>query len=286
MSIEEKYIKNVSSLVPCPEIALEVLRTAHDDECDITQLANKIEQDPNLTANMLRLANSAYFGHMKKITSIQNIIVRLGLESVKLIAITSASVGILKSPQKAYNLEPGSLWQHSFATAVLSKIIGRHANSKDISTLYTAALLHDVGKVILNRPLQAEIYNQTDRHIPSNSIHFEQSTLHTDHAKVGMVLLKSWGLPGKITIPVGFHHRSDEAKQQKLATRIVHLSNSIVETMGFHSTSQDIEIFDSQEYLEQQQDLPQIPNFQENIEDIISEFYENYNETSTLLMEI
>ena len=154
MNIEKKYISDVDTLIPSPQIALEVLELAHGVDCDFNRLASKIESDPSLTANMLRMANSAYFGHMRKIASVRDIIIRLGLETVKLIAITSASLGLLKNPQEAYNLEAGALWQHSHATATLASIIGQHAKIEESYSVYTAALLHDVGKIILNRPLR------------------------------------------------------------------------------------------------------------------------------------
>ena len=109
MDVAQEYIKDVEKLAPCPEIALDVLSIAHESDCSIPTLAGKIEKDPNLTATMLRMANSAYFGHMKKINSVTDIIVRLGLETVKILAITSASVGVLRSPQEAYCLDPGAV---------------------------------------------------------------------------------------------------------------------------------------------------------------------------------
>lgn len=160
MDIEQEYIKNVENLPPCPDIALEVLTLAQDLDCNFRELARKIERDPNLTANMLRMANSVYFGYMKQISSVRDMIVRLGLDNIKLIAITGASVAFLKPSKMSYGLKTGALWQHSYATAVLSSIIGRYARVEKNNTLYTAALLHDVGKVVLDRPLQVEISSQ------------------------------------------------------------------------------------------------------------------------------
>lgn len=284
MGTEKKYIKNVDKLVPRPDIALDVLTMAHDMQCSINEMAKKIEMDPNLTANMLRLANSAYFGHMREITSVKDIIIRLGLDTVKLIAITGASVGLMKSPQQAYNLEPGSLWHHSHATALLASIICKYAKT-DESPIYTAALLHDIGKVILNRPLQIAISN----HRTGNSkkfhslIELENFLLDTDHAKVGMALLKEWGLPDNITIPVGYHHRQDCDEARRLSTKIVYLANFLVESIGIRSVTPENYVFDVQEFIDQNQALPEVPNFQENMESIIDEFFFKFNETAHLL---
>ena len=284
MNIEQEYIKKVESLVPCPTIALEVLELAHDPDCNFDNLARKIESDPSLTANMLHMANSAYFGHMRKIASVRDIVIRLGIASVKLIAITGASVGLLKNPQDAYNLKAGALWQHSQATASLAAIIGSHAKITDSFSLYTGALLHDIGKIILNKPLLAAGYDKNVTVTAGNLLQVEQKYLQTDHAKVGMFLLENWGLPAEITVPVGFHHDYKEAVVHKEATRIVHLANALVEGMGFVAENQAMPTIDVEEVIDEEV-YSSIPHFQEDMEQIIEEFYQKINEASSLNLE-
>lgn len=282
MEIELEFIKNVDKLVPRPEIALEVLKIANEFECDIPLLSAIIKQDPSLMANMLKLANSAYFGHMQKINSITDIIVRLGLDTVKMLAITSASVGVLKSPQQAYNLEPGSLWKHSYACALLSSIIGRRAKCDSLSSLYSAALLHDIGKIILNRPLQMESMHRGEALDQKMSIvELEQLLLHTNHASVGALLLKKWELPGAIYEPVGSHHDLSSCNNH-LNKKIVFLANYLTETIGIKASSSDHYFYRVEEEYTTNTELPTIPNFKENMESIIFEFFEKFNETNTL----
>ncbi len=283
MSIEKEYISGVDKLIPRPEIALEVMTMAHDGGCDITTLSNRIKQDPSLTANMLKLANSAYFGHMKKINSITDIVVRLGLDTVKMLAITSASIGLLKTPQDAYNLEPGALWRHSYATALLSSIIARHARCDLISTIYSAALLHDVGKIVLNRPLQVECMNQGEICTDKPLLSFEQAMLHTDHARTGMALLDHWGLPAVITKPVGLHH-SPAAAARHLDCAIVYLANQLAGSIGIQAEDPENSFYAIEEHADTT-DWPEVPGFKENLEEIINEFFEKFNDASTLEFE-
>ena len=210
MAVESKYIKNVTNLVPMPDVALDVLKMAHDENCNMGRLIQKIERDPSLTANMLRMANSAHFGLSSKVTSAREATVLLGLETVKLMAISSASVGVLKSPQESYRLEPGELWNHSYAAAILAETIGKYAGCEDTASLYTAALLHDIGKVLLNRPLQLEMLKQDVLEVGIEDAAYELQLLDTDHARVGAALLLSWGLPEEITEPVRIHHSNME----------------------------------------------------------------------------
>lgn len=284
MDVAKEYIKDIDKLAPCPEIALDVLSIAHESDCSIPTLAGKIERDPNLTATMLRMANSAYFGHMKKINSITDIIVRLGLETIKLIAITSASVGILKSPQEAYSLDTGDLWRHSYATAILASIIGRYAKAKDSSALYTAALLHDIGKVLLNRPLQVASYNCEKSPPESDFLEYERRLLHTDHAEVGMTLLSGWGLSDTITVPVGLHHDTSQSRSKYQSAKIVYLANFLVNITDLGTTSGKDFFFDVLAYEDNKKKLPAVKNFEENMKIILDEFIDRFNETISVFV--
>ena len=278
VNVEQEYIKDIEKLAPCPQVALDVLAIAHEHDCSISVLTEKIERDPSLTANMLQMANSAYFGHMKKISSVNDIIVRLGIESVKIIAITSASQGLLKSAQEAYALSSDQLWQHSYATAILASIIGRYAKLKDSPSLYTAALLHDIGKIVLNRPLQIERYNHPEIPAETPLLVKEQQLLHTDHARVGMALLEKWGLPESVSVPVGMHHTLDQPQAQRVNAKVVHLANVLA-----HLTSIDEEggefFFDVLAYEDRRARLPEVPQFEKNMRIIIEEFVEKYQST-------
>lgn len=280
MNVENMYVEDVEKLAPCPQIALDVMHIANESECNMTKLAGKIEQDPSLMASMLKFANSAYFGHMKKINSINDIVVRLGIEAVKLIAIASSSAGLLSKGQEAYGLDTGHLARHSFAVAVLSSIMGRYAKAREIDALFTSALLHDIGKLVLNKPLQQARFDRDEPEgAPPTYIELEHRLLHTDHARVGMLLLRKWGLPDKITVPVGLHHTMDHPRSKYLFCRIIFLANFLTESVGIHSVEPSKFNFDIQAYGElKDEEFPGIPGFEENMEAIMAEFHDKYTE--------
>ncbi|MFH1217184.1 MAG: HDOD domain-containing protein [Pseudomonadota bacterium] len=278
MNIEKNFITGIENLTPRPDIALDVLNIAHNQDCDVSKLAKKIEQDPSLTANMLRMANSSYFGHMKEISSIKDIIVRLGFDTVKLLAITGASAGILSSPQEAYDLEPKDLWHHSLACAILAAIIARNAGLKNTFSIYTAALLHDIGKVVLNKPLLTHCKKGGKHEKFSSFIKVEHFLLGTDHARVGRALLESWGLPESITVPVGLHHEREKGQNTPIDVKIVFLANFLVDSLGIRFTKPELYRFEVREFLEQNWKLPDIPNFSEKTNSIMSEFLQQFSE--------
>jgi putative nucleotidyltransferase with HDIG domain len=282
MNVEKKYIADVDRLIPRPDIAIDVLSMAQDSGCSIADLAKKIEQDLNMTANMLRMANSSYFGHMKEISSSRDIIVRLGLDMVKILAITSASAGILTCPQKAYDLEPRALWNHSHACAILAEIIAKYAKQENYYAVYTAALLHDIGKVVLNKPLlSACAAKKTDKKF-SSTIELEHFMLQTDHARVGAALLAAWGLPDSITIPVGRHHTGGSIKPDRIDVKIVSLANFLVESIGIRSLMPESYQFDVNEFLRQNQESPDVSNFRTNMASIMEEFFSRFTGTDLI----
>ena len=279
MNIEKQYIADVDKLVPRPDIALDVLQMAYDAESNIPEMAKKVEQDPHLTANMLRLANSSYYGHMREISSIEDIIIRLGLDAVKILAITGASAGLLSSPQEAYNIEPRSLWYHSYACAILSARIAHYAGFENTSSVYTAGLLHDIGKILLNKPLLiAGAQSNTDKTF-SSIVELEHCMLKTDHARVGMMLLGKWRLPDEIIIPVGYHHTTEGEETGRLGSKIVYLANFLVESLGIRSIEPQDYKFNVEDFVQQNLDMPEVPNFQENMGTIMDEFFNQFNET-------
>ena len=280
--VENKYLADVDTLIPRPDIALDVLEIAQHEEASVSELARKIEQDPNLTANMLRMANSSYFGFMRQISSIQDVIIRLGRETVKVLAITSASAGLLQSPQEAYGLDPHALWTHSYASAILAEIIAGHAGYENKFSIFTSALLHDVGKIILNRPLQKAIAEQKKRTSDTSVLELERTLLHTDHARIGMALLIKWELPDEIIIPVGFHHTTEGENALLMNTKIVSLVNFLVKNMesGFIDEHSSDHI---QELLTQSQIDSDVPNFQKKLPVILQAFFNTFREASVII---
>ena len=282
MSVENKYLANVDKLIPRPDIALNVLEMAQNEDSSVSELARKIEQDPNMTANILRMANSSYFGFMRQISSVHDVIVRLGRDTVKVLAITSASAALLHSPQDTYGLEPGALWSHSYASAILAEIIASHAGYESKFSIFTAALLHDVGKIILNRPLQQAMEEKKISFSQTSIIELERNLLDTDHPRVGMALLIKWELPDEIITPVGFHHITEGDNAVLMNTKIVSLANFMVKNIGTGSIDEKNSEY-VKELLIQSQIDTDVPNFQKNLSMILEEFFNSFREATAMV---
>ena len=139
----------VNSFPGMPGTAVKLLGLIDDPAMRVSQIEEILRQDPGLTANVLRLANSAYFGIPSKIGSIRQAVTLLGLKRLIQLVIAACVNAIMDKPVSGYDLPPGELWRHSIAVSVAAEGLVKELKGKAAEEIFTAALLHDVGKLVL-----------------------------------------------------------------------------------------------------------------------------------------
>ncbi len=169
-----------------------------DDVVDIIAL------DPGLTAELLRICNSAFFGQSEPIVNVQDAVARVGYQSVYLLVAMINGANSFPQPSPR-GIDVGRLWAHSVTTAFSSKYIAESVH-QDGNLLFTAGLLHDVGKIVLAQAqpgaLNGELYGPSE----DAGLKHEKALFGCTHAEVGTALLKRWGLPQKLITAVSHHH--------------------------------------------------------------------------------
>ena len=151
MSDIEPIIKEIDKLRPVPKVANKVMSIARDPQSSMSQLSEVITYDQALTANLLRMCNSAYFGLPSKIDSVHQAIVYLGMDQLIDLVLMSSGVENLKGKQEGYDLDEGELWRYSVSSALLARELAEKKGSENNHLIFTAALLKDIGKVVLNQ---------------------------------------------------------------------------------------------------------------------------------------
>ncbi|MCI0469809.1 MAG: HDOD domain-containing protein, partial [Nitrospirae bacterium] len=154
--------KDIKELPPLPEVAQKVFSLLNDPKSNVQDMVKVIQLDQAMTANILKLCNSAYFGLKRKISSLQEALVLLGQKNLHEIIMTDNSGKYYQRAGAGYSLGKGELWRHSVACALLSQILVRKTGLPEDPFLFTAALLHDIGKVILSTYVKTE-YDQIIR---------------------------------------------------------------------------------------------------------------------------
>jgi putative nucleotidyltransferase with HDIG domain len=229
----DDYINRVKSLPPAPRILPELLALLRKEDVDADRVVNLIAFDPAITAAVLRLCNSAVFAGAEPATDLQEAVTRLGFRQVyQLVAAVSGSRVIAAVPAGC-GVNGGELWQHSVTAAVAAQLIAQ-GNDDDESLAFTAALLHDVGKVVLAGALE-HIYGELVENTQEQQaalIEMEKRMLGAQHAEIGGRLLARWKFPETIVNAVVFHHAPAAAAPHQRLAAYVYLGNVIAYFIG------------------------------------------------------
>ena len=229
MSTREEIISTIHSVPAMPTVAVKVSQMLQDSEIDVSEVVKVIEYDPGLSANVLRLANSAYFAGPKSIGSIKQAIIRLGMNKIQQLLVTSAVAPIAKQAVKGYDLSPGDLWEHSIATAIGAEELAAALKKEAPDYAFTAALLHDIGKVVLGTFVEIDAGPIMELAF-KEGLSFEsaeQKVLGIDHAEVGALLLQHWNLPNSVVDAVRWHQQPDNHEGEKTIVDLVHVADAL-----------------------------------------------------------
>jgi len=234
MSRVEEILSLVKHVQPFPKVVQRVLDMLADPETDVQDLAEVIQYDQVITANVLKICNASYFGLPRKVFSLNEALVVVGHDILKDIIITSSSARFYKGPvAEGYKLEQGELWKHSVSTGILAKHMVRHFPGVDAGTAYTTGLLHDIGKRFLST-FVADDFKQIMIKVVKDHCSFveaEKELLGIDHAELGGMILKKWEFPEEMQLAVLQHHDPDGLQKEPL-TALISLSNALVISMG------------------------------------------------------
>jgi len=230
-------LKNITSQLKSfpsmPGAAVKLLALIDDPEISVARIEKILRQDAGLTANLLKLANSAYFGIPSKVGSVRQAVLLLGLKRLIQMVIASCVSAIMDKPVPGYDLPPGELWRHSLAVSVAAEGLVKDLKVDAAEEIFTAALLHDVGKLVLGE-FVADDFNKIDN-VLSPEVAFEKAediVLGTNHADIGARILNQWSLPPGIVNAVRWHHDPDSADHSDLMLDIVHVANVLCLMIG------------------------------------------------------
>ena len=229
----QKIAAAVKSFPGMPGTAVKLLGLIDDPAMRVSQIEAILRHDPGLTANVLRIANSAYFGIPSKIGSIRRAVILLGFKRLIQMVIAACVSAIMDKPVPGYDLPPGELWRHSIAVSVAAEGLVKELKVEATEEIFTAALLHDVGKLVLGEFVQDD-FSKIESAV-SEGMSFEAAetmALGTNHADVGAHILTRWSLPSEIVNAVQWHHEPETAVQTNTMLDVVHVANFISIMIG------------------------------------------------------
>lgn len=230
----DEYISKVKHLPPAPQVLPKLLTVLNQPDSDSSQVVDCISFDPSLTANVLQLCNSAFFRGVMPADDLNDAVTRLGFNEVYRVVAVVSGQRLLSPPKKGYGINTGELWKHSVASAIAAQCIADELH-EDSNTVYTAGLLHDIGKIVLSDALESEYANlvaETETN-QSSLLETEKKILGVQHAEIGGRLMAKWQFPANLVAPVWFHHQPELAAPHERMAAFVYLGNMIAHFMGF-----------------------------------------------------
>ena len=233
----KKIIERTQALPASAGTLADLSRLLRSENTGVNDIERVIRPDISLTANLLRLANSAYFGLRRKVTSVRQAIALLGSDRVFELASSAWFCSVLPERIPGYDVSAKSLWIHSVAVGVLCEQLAAAAHCPSPDFAFTAGLMHDVGKLVIGTLLVDKIDGVlVDIHQNNRSfIEAEHRALGMDHAEVGEILCDMWGLPPNLVWAAGCHHAPNTAPpgaDQSLID-LIHLADGLAHSLGF-----------------------------------------------------
>ena len=229
MPTVESIIEATDHLKPISDVAGKVLALLDDPDCGVSDLSDIIRHEPALTANLLKLANSAYFGLPGKIIDAKQAIVYLGMSQVVDLVLLVSCSNSFSGSLEGYGLKAGELWKSAVSGAIIANDLAQLKGLKQGSLIFTGALLRDIGKVVLDQFINPAISKIMDR-VTDQSITFaqaERQVLGFDHVQVGAMVAKNWNFPDALQCVIRYYHSPLEAKGCFLEASVVHLADAL-----------------------------------------------------------
>jgi HD-like signal output (HDOD) protein len=241
----ESFISAIHELPTIPTIAAEILDITTRERTSAHDLTRVIVKDQALSSKVLKVANSPFYGLSKKVSSINHAIVILGFDLIKNITMAISVYDSLYVKTKGTYFNRLQFWEHSVVCGLASRILlDIYKPSSDNGMLPCAGLIHDVGKVILDRYFNKEFFLIVDM-VDSEQIPMEQAELDIiglSHADLGRLLLERWKFPKEITEAIGYHHRPWESEEYQDLSSITYLANMLSKMNGYLSYSSEPKI--------------------------------------------
>jgi len=230
-----RIIRDTKTLPTLPGVISRLSAMAEQGTVSAGEMARVVMTDQVLSAKVIRLVNSAFYGFYGKVSTVSEALVMLGVNVVKSLAVSSSIFEIMEK-------NVVGLWEHSMGVAVTASVLAKRLKLKDPDEISTAALLHDIGKVIIKIKLEDD-YDHLVALIQEKDVSMfeaERALLETDHCEIGAWLAQTWHLPANLVEPIAWHHNVEKSVTQQAMTSVVHVADTLTRAAAFGFSGDDL----------------------------------------------
>ncbi|SMC16665.1 HDIG domain-containing protein [Desulfacinum hydrothermale DSM 13146] len=247
----DDLLKAVDTLPPFPKVVTRVIPLLRQ-MAPIGQIEAVIRYDQAITARLLAIARSPYYARRYKIRSLRDAIIVLGQRQLVQILLMACSAHYFKGSARAYDLREGELWAHSVAVALASEIIAEGLGRHRVLSIYTAGLLHDIGKTLLDRQVP-DYFDSIFLLVQERKVSFleaEEEVIGINHQDLGAIVAYRWNFPSEVQTGIRYHHNPLQAKRHKDMAAIVYVANRLVNSICIGASAGDFLYPDSDEVIQ------------------------------------
>lgn len=232
MNRADAVAAKVGDLPPLPQVATRVMELIQHSRTTVKDLEKIIAKDQALTAKVLRISNSAFYGVRGEISTLSRAIVVLGFNALRSVVLTGASEVLHQSAKSGF--KDKILWEHSLAVALAARTIAQECHFDGHEEAYVGGLLHDVGKVVLDANLSEDYHRVLERvyNERTSFLDAENEIFEFDHTDVGALVVERWNLASGLTEAVRLHHQPMGAEIDPTLCAIISLANSVCVKLG------------------------------------------------------
>ncbi len=249
-AIVARALSEIGEIATLPEVTVKIIQIVENPKSTARDLHEVIKNDPALSARILKVVNSAFYGLPGQISSIDRAIVLLGLSAVKNIAIAASMTHLFSAGATIDGFSGAELWRHSIGVGVASRMLSSAQGRPTVEESFLAGLICDLG-LLVERQVYGKQLGEVIARLQSEGGDFcmlERDIIGADHQDFGMALATKWRFPPALCTTIGYHHRPlDLAANSRELPAIVHIADILTcrNEKGFCTLPADTDIPDA-----------------------------------------
>lgn len=223
----------IDTLPTLPQVLNKLEKLLQNPRTSAAEVNKLISSDQVVTAKILKLVNSAFYGFPAQIATVTQAIVVLGFNAVKSLALSASVFDMFLDDGKKKQFDRAYFWEHCIGVAVITRELAKKVNYGEEEEAFVAGLLHDIGKVVLDHYAHDDLLKVID-HMQKNDklfVESEKEILGVTHQEIGQWLATRWQMPLQLKDAIGYHHKPTYATNAPKLTAMVHVANILCQAL-------------------------------------------------------
>jgi len=223
----KRITQGILGLSALPTIIAKMIELVDNPKTSASTLGKLISTDQVLTARVLKLANSAFYGFPRRISTINLAIVVLGFDTLKDLGLSVSVINRFSSNTSDTDFDMSRFWEHSIGCGIAGRLFARKYKYRIVGEVFVAGLLHDIGKLVVNQYMPGD-FKEIQRIVKEEGISFidaEMKILGVTHAEIGKWLTEKWNLPSVLCDAIMYHHEPLKAKKNRFLAALINFSD-------------------------------------------------------------